>query len=245
MTEKVPGGGSMGFGKLQKQSQAHQGGDTPPYYLVLDLETKDPPPDEGEIERRFAPTGNMRDPEKIRDKQNGLKMAITDSAPIWAVGMKSENAFISLSQANLTAEEQNFLRLSGWQLYLANSETSLLLLYAMILDSLPDSTHFVAAGKLDQRKSRFRFARHNLPKPQKLFDCPYIDLMRKWQEFTTRDDKPYVKVEEMALKLGIPYENNMDGAAIPGAIQAGNHFDVLLKNYNDCVIEEKIFYRLK
>lgn len=218
------------------------GGSPPPVRnplvpLVFDLETTNPSPKEIEIERRFAATGNCKKAETIAAKQNGVKLATTESAPIWCVGLFSTGGFLNLSQAVLSEADRLYLSALGIQAYTYPNEAALLAAYASVLATLPTETALIAAGCFDLHKSRFRFARQRPPVPAPLWFLPHTDLMMEWQKFTTSPkpkDAAFISVEEMSLKLGLGYDNVMTGEEVPGAIAEGRYVDVILKNYKDC-----------
>lgn len=205
--------------------------------VVFDLETTNPPADEIEIERRFAATGNCKKAETIAAKQNGVKLATTESAPIWCVGILSTGGFLNLSQAVLSDADRLYLSAWGIQAYTYTDEAALLTAYASVLRSLPPEATLIAAGCFDLHKSRFRFSRNRQSVPAPLWTLYHTDLMVEWQKFSTHPAPPsgaFISVEEMSLKLGLGYENIMSGADVPAAIEAGRYVEVILKNYKDC-----------
>lgn len=221
------------------------GGELPPYYCVIDIETADPTPEDLAIEKRYMKNGNLKDPEKIRAKQDAIRGGLTDSAPIFCIGTKTPDKLAVFSWGKLTREDENLLMSQGICGVTAVNELDMLLMFAAYLATLPENTRLITSNgeHFDLPKLRFRYAKYNLPIPQQLFRWKHSDLMRVFGLFSV-SDVPFFSVEEMASKLGIQFHKVLSGAQVPEFVRDGKHAEVILYNALDCVVEEQIAKRL-
>ena len=222
-----------------------EGGTLPPYYCVIDIETADPTPEDLEMEKRFMKNGNLKDPEKIRAKQDAIRGGLTDSAPIFCIGTKTPDKLAVFSWGKLSRDEEALLLSQGILGVSAVNEIDMLLLFAAYLESLPEHTRLITANgeHFDLPKLRFRYAKYALPIPAQLFTLKHSDLMKVFGYFSV-SNVPFFSVEEMASKLGIPFHKVLSGAQVPEYVSDGKHCDVILYNAIDCITEEQIAKRL-
>lgn len=220
-------------------------GSLPPYYCVVDVETADPTPDDLAIEKRYVRNGNTKDPAKIAAKQEAIRGGLTDSAPIFCIGTKTLDKLAVFSWGKVSREEETLLMGQGILGVTAVNEIDMLLMFAAYLDSLPENTRLITSNgeHFDLPKLRFRYAKYDLPIPSRLFALKHSDLMRVFALFSV-SDVPFFSVEEMASKLGVPFHKVLSGAQVPEFVRDGKHFEVILYNALDCIVEEQIAKRL-
>ena len=221
------------------------GGELPPYYCVIDIETADPTPEDLAIEKRYMKNGNLKDPEKIRAKQDAIRGGLTDSAPIFCIGTKTPDRLAVFSWGKLSRDDETLLMSQGILGVSAVNELDMLLMFAAYLETLPENTRLITSNgeHFDLPKLRFRYAKYDLPIPRPLFQWKHSDLMRVFSLFSV-SDVPFFSVEEMASKLGIPFYKVLSGAQVPEFVREGKHCEVILYNALDCVVEEQIAKRL-
>ena len=225
-----------------------QGGTLPPFYCVIDLETADPTPEDLAMEQRYIKLGNTKDPEKIRAKQEAMKAGLTDSAPIFCIGIKTPQMLAVFSWGKLSQEEETLLLSQGILGVSVKDEIDMLLTFSVFLNALPENTRIITSNgdKFDLPHLRFRYARFDLSVPEQI-DWHHTDLMLKFCKFSTRKfngEAPFFSVEEMAEKLRIPFHKSIKGAQVPEFIRDGRHFEVILYNALDVIVEEQIAKRL-
>ena len=221
------------------------GGELPPFYCVIDIETGDPTGEDLEIEKKYIRAGNTKDPEKIKQKQEAIRGGLTDSAPIFCIGTKTPEKLMIFSCARLSQDDETLLMSQGILGVNAVNELDMLLMFGAYLASLPENTRLITSNgeHFDLPKLRFRYARYGLDIPRQLFTLKHSDLMRVFGLFSV-SDVPFFSVEEMASKLHIPFHKSIAGAQVPIFIREGKHADILLYNALDCVVEEQIALRL-
>lgn len=220
----------------------------PPFYCVIDIETANPTPEDLAMEQRYIKTGNTKDPEKIRAKQEAMKAGLTDSAPIFCIGVKTPQMLAVFSWGRLNKEEEALLMSQGILGVSAVNEIDMLLAFGMFLNTLPENVRLITSNgeKFDLPHLRFRYARHDLCVPDQL-DWHHTDLMVKFCKFSTRrfnGEAPFFSVEEMAEKLQIPFKKTIKGAQVPEFVRDGRHCEVILYNALDVLVEEQIARRL-
>ena len=220
-------------------------GEIPPFYCVIDVETADPTPEDLLIEKRYMKNGRLKDPEKIREKQEAIRGGLTDSAPIFCIGTKTPEKLAVFSWGKLSRDDETLLMSQGILGVTARNEVEMLLMFAAYLQSLPEQTRLITSNgeHFDIPKLKFRYAKHDLPIPTQLFQNKHSDLMRVFSFFSV-SGVPFFSVEEMAAKLGIPFYKVLSGAQVPEFVRDGKHADVILYNALDCVTEELIAKRL-
>lgn len=221
------------------------GGDRPPYYCVIDVETGDPTPEELEVEKKYMKNGNMKDPAKIAAKQETIRGGLTDSAPIFCIGTKTPDRLAVFSWGSLSREDERMLMSQGILGVTTRNEIEMLTVFSLFLASLPEQTRLITSNgeHFDLPKLRFRYAKYDLPIPAQLFALKHSDLMKVFGYFSV-SSVPFFSVEEMAAKLGIPFHKVLSGAQVPEFVREGKHADVILYNALDCVVEEQIAKRL-
>ena len=221
------------------------GGELPPYYCVIDIETADPTPDDLEVEKKYMKNGNLKDPAKIAAKQDAIRGGLTDSAPIFCIGTKTPDRLAVFSWGKLSRDDETLLMSQGILVVSAVNELDMLLMFAAYLETLPENTRLITSNgeHFDLPKLRFRYAKYDLPIPQQLFKNKHSDLMRVFSLFSV-SDVPFFSVEEMASKLGIQFHKVLSGAQVPEFVRDGKHADVILYNAIDCITEEQIARRL-
>jgi uncharacterized protein YprB with RNaseH-like and TPR domain len=94
---------------------------------------------------------------------------------------------------------------------------------------------------------RFRFAFHGLAIPAAMdpFHTRSLDLMELYFRSSNTKKDIFVKLEEMAQRLGVtdkPFPVN--GKDVPALWQAGNVEACLLKNHYDLLLTQQVFGRL-
>lgn len=230
---------------LNAWTNGKEGGTLPPFYCVIDIETADPTPEDLEMEKRFMKNGNLKDPEKIRAKQDAIRGGLTDSAPIFCIGTKTPERLAVFSWGNVSREEETLLMGQGVLGVSAVNEIDMLLMFATYLGTLPENTRLITSNgeHFDMPKLRFRYAKYALDIPPQLFYYQHTDLMLEFRRFSV-SDSPFYSVEEMASKLGIHFYKVLSGAQVPEFVREGKHCEVILYNALDCVVEEQIAQRL-
>jgi len=213
-------------------------------YIVLDIETGDPTPEEQEQERKRAKIGRLKDPEKIAKKRAEVKMGCTDSAPIFCIGLKTPDKFISLSTANLGNCEREQLTASGVLAVTLTNEKDLLTVFAGVMSGLPNETRLVTFnGKnFDVRKLRHRMAMYGIQQPDALWIWKHTDAMLKAMDFL-QVDTPFNSLEYVAESFKVPFRKGIDGGDIGKMIATDDpqqHTAILLYNMVDCLVTEQI-----
>ena len=220
-------------------------GSLPPYYCVVDIETADPTPEDLEMEKRFMKNGNLKDPEKIRAKQDAIRGGLTDSAPIFCIGIKTPDKLAVFSWGKLSREEEALLMSQGILGITAVNEIDMMLMFAAYLNSLPENTRFITwnGEHFDLPKLRMKYAKYDVENPKHLFYYQHTDLMLEFKKFSVADVF-YPGLEYAAEKLGVPFHKALTGAQVPEFVRDGRHCEVILYNALDCLVEEQIARKL-
>jgi len=202
-----------------------------------------------EIERRWAKTGNLKDPEKIAAKQNGLRGGLTDSAPIFCIGLRLSGLAVSLSTANLDTATRAMLQTAGIAVLTFTTEREMLQGFcAAVLATFPTTTRLIThnGAHFDIPKLRFRIAFHDLSNPDALWTYKHTDTMLKFRDFSV-SDKQFYKLSELTDKFGIPFAKAIEGDVIGEMIESNNpeqHAAILLYNIIDCLATERVAQKM-
>jgi len=215
-------------------------------YIVLDIETGNPTAAQMEVEKRWAKTGNLKDPAKIEAKQNGLKGGLTDSAPIFCIGLRVPGLSLSLSTANLNDSARSILQSAGIAASTFANEIAMLQGFCAIMATLPATTRLTTrlithnGTHFDIPKLRFRMSFYNLQAPDTLWTWKHTDTMLKFREFSV-SDKQFYKLSELTEKFEIPFCKEINGDEIGGMIESNEpeqHLKIILYNTLDCIATE-------
>lgn len=225
-------------------------------YLILDIETLSPNDKELDIEQSLLkPSAAIKDPKKIaanlvtKNITMRKKAALTDSASICIVGIKCDKGIFSFNSLPLEENEIKTLSEIGICCVTSKDEKGLLLNLSLFLENQyqPETEIVTFNGvNFDLPKSRFRYATHNLFLP-KAFDSKVriIDLMLRYSKYYSMSKVPFVSMGEVAARLGIlKGDKIMSGAVFGQLIEDGKYLEAVIYNALDCVITEKIYYRL-
>lgn len=241
-----------------------------PYaYCVIDLETRDCPPDvvARVVEKKMAdwtPPANYKDPVKIAALREevrataGDKSACWDEAPIATIGLKSDTEFRLLH--NLRVEAPRLV--SGATVQGFATEADMLKAFRALVNVAwvtPDTP--IAGSSLDALsptqivghniagfdlpKLRLRSCINKLQLPRGLTaDMPIFDTMKRWQRFS-RDQSPFVPLSTVTDALGIPaHKQIVSGSQIPQFIAAGRFDEVIDYALLDLLAEEQAFFMM-
>lgn len=228
-------------------------------YLIIDIETTGAPLASVLLEQALVkPNANTKDCTKkekqIAEKSAKLQegAALLDSSPVPIIGVICEG--ITLQLFIWGKETPINFTLPGVTLLPLPDERQLLLCFSYLLDALPGVTfvghnvekRFNGTG-FDLPHLRFRYAFHGLAIPAGLdpFHTRAVDLMELYFRSSTTKKDVFVRLEEMAQRLGVtdkPFP--LTGKDVPTLWQAGNVESCLLKNHYDLLLTQQVFGRL-
>ena len=177
------------------------------------------------------------------------KAALLDSALICVAGIKCDKGIFSFNSLPLGKDEIATLSEIGICCITSKDEKELLSNLSLFINNQyqPETEIVTFNGvNFDLPKSRFRYATHNLPLPE-AFDSKVkiVDLMLRYSKHYSMSKVPFVSMGEVATRLGILKDGKiMSGAGFGQLIEDGEYFKAVLYNALDCIITEKIYYRL-
>jgi hypothetical protein len=228
-------------------------------YMILDIETTDAPSASVLLEQGFArPHAGTKNEDKkaaqVAAKQAKLQesAALLDSSPVTIIGAICGGITLQLFIWN--NETPIDFALPGVTLLPVSDERNLLLYFSCLLDALPGvcfvghnvEKRYNGTG-FDLPHLRFRYAFHGLALPSAMdpFHTKSLDLMELFFRSSTTKKDVFVKLEEMAARLGVsdkPFP--ITGKDVPALWQVGDMEACLLKNHYDLLLTQQVFGRL-
>jgi RNase_H superfamily len=221
-------------------------------YAVIDIETANAPAEE--VEAWFKSTwkapGNYKDPRKIEEARVKAwescqeKAALLPSAPIIAIGVKSETELRCL---HCMWEHEPMLRLNGLVEGFADEATMLQALAALFVKKVDAET--VLAGfntkSFDFPRIRLKMARSKMAIPEALLnrEHPMFDNMQEYCYRFSGERDIMASCPEVSVALGIE-PHKVSGAVVPQLYEAREYEAVVDKVLLDVLEEEQQFLRM-
>ena len=221
-------------------------------WLVLDIETANPPEDAIQAEiAAWKPAANVKNADTIERQRAEAepkireKAGLLDCAPVACVAINSRYGMQVWHWLPTDAEIPNATA------YPASDERQMLYALRVWLDQVAN-TETVLVGHnvrgFDFPKLRLRYAVHNLRLPHVFQPNPEIrvdDTMRLFSRYFAIGDQPFVSLEEMARKLGIAGGDKvLNGKEVPQAIVEGRYREVLTYCTVDTLLTTYAWQRL-
>jgi DNA polymerase elongation subunit (family B) len=221
-------------------------------YCVIDIETANAP--EEEVKAWFDSTwkapSNYKDAKKIEEARAKAwescqeKAALLPSAPIIAIGVKSET---ELRCVHCMWEHEPLLRMNGLVQGFADEGTMLAALSALF--ALKVDAETVLAGfnirSFDFPRIRLKMARRKMPIPAELLspEQTVFDNMEKYCRLFSGERDIMCSCPEVSVALGI-VPHHVSGAIVPQLYEAREYEMVVDKVLLDVIEEEEQFKRM-
>ncbi len=221
-------------------------------WLVLDIETANPPEDAIQAEiAAWKPAANVKNAETIERQRAEAepkireKAGLLDCAPVACVAINSRYGMQVWHWLPFDGDIPNATA------YPAADERQMLYALRAWLDQVADTGTVLVGHSVrgfDLPKLRLRYALHGLRLPLVFQPNPEIrvdDTMKLFARYFLIGDNPFVSLEEMARKLGIAGgEKVLTGKEVPAAIADGRCREVLTYCANDVYLETLAWKKL-
>jgi hypothetical protein len=223
-------------------------------YLVLDIETANPPSEEVDrwFEKTYKPPSNVKDPAKLKERRQTAyesahaKAAVLPIAPIIAIGLKSET---ELRCFHWMWEHEPMQRMNATVQGVADQKAMLGLLVALFAEKVSADT--VLAGfnteEFDFPRIRQALARQKMPMPDALHpmnrEQTLFDNMKKFCRLYSGERDIMANCPEVSVALGIE-PHKVSGAIVPQLYEAKEYEAVVDKVLLDVLEEEQQFLRM-
>jgi hypothetical protein len=221
-------------------------------YLILDIETRNAPEEvvKKEFEAVYRAPSNYKDKEKLKSHRAEAwakcleKSALQPSAPIPAIGLKSETELRCL---HCMWEHAPSVRMNGLVEGFAD-EASMLNAFCALLATKADTETIIGGFNIkwfDLPAIRRALARRKMPIPDALLnpDQPVFDNMEKWCRMYAGERDIMASAPQVSMGLGIE-PHKVSGAVVPELFANGEYELVIDKVMLDVLEEEEQFLRM-
>ncbi len=229
-------------------------------YIVFDIETGFA--DQSAIDvmvAKFKPPSNIKDPDKIEVRRNAFaeeakqKSALTDSAPIMSVAIKSSCGFESCIHWIDGDDAHEVV----YPVFSVRSEYELLSAFSEAMQEVIRPETYLAGHNVigfDIPKIRNRMIKLGMRLPPFLMPKidyqdkvqPVCDTMTNARYFSQEySSERFVSFANLADSLGVKHhKERLSGAEIPMMIEQGKAGQVVAYNIDDVIAEEKVLLKM-